>query len=127
MRDVTILSSPILDLSVANPNRLTHPVHAADAMAAYTRVRSTFGSSALRPILTDLVKYFPGPEVETDEEQLETIRNSLHTVYHASCTCGMGRCDMGYGIYANANGFDEEMCGMVKGLHSSDVMVLIDS
>ena len=35
-------------------------------------------------------EYYPGPQVQTDEQILETIRGSLQTVWHASCTCQMG-------------------------------------
>ena len=32
----------------------------------------------------------PGPEVETDEEILEFIRQQGESAYHPSCTCKMG-------------------------------------
>lgn len=33
---------------------------------------------------------FPGLQVETDEEILEIIKQSMMTIYHAACTCKMG-------------------------------------
>jgi choline dehydrogenase len=36
-------------------------------------------------------EYFPGADVQTDSQILDTIRNTVHTVYHASCTNKMGR------------------------------------
>ena len=36
----------------------------------------------------------PGPEVQTDEEILEWVRNDGETAYHPSCTCRMGIDDM---------------------------------
>ena len=42
-------------------------------------------------VLADPVEYFPGPNVKTDAQILETIRKTLHTVYHASGTCKMGK------------------------------------
>ncbi len=38
-------------------------------------------------------EYFPGLDAESDEEILEVIRNSVMTVWHASCTCKMGTKD----------------------------------
>lgn len=35
-------------------------------------------------------EYFPGIEIQTDEEILEVIRNTMMTIYHAACTCKMG-------------------------------------
>ncbi|KAH8911654.1 GMC oxidoreductase [Coniochaeta sp. PMI_546] len=91
--NVTISSDTTLDLPVINPNWLTDPTDASVAVAAYKRVRAAFASSAMRPVLADPVEYFPGPEVQTDAQILDTIRNSVHTVYHAACTCRMGRRD----------------------------------
>lgn len=34
---------------------------------------------------------FAGKEVETDEQILETVKSSVQTVWHASCTCKMGK------------------------------------
>jgi choline dehydrogenase-like flavoprotein len=90
---VTISSTSTFDLPVVNPNWLTDPVDASVAVAAYRRVRQAFASRAMRPVLADLTEYFPGPEVQTDEQILQTIRDSVHTVYHAACTCRMGRAD----------------------------------
>lgn len=36
------------------------------------------------------VEVFPGNKVTTDEQILDTIRSTLMTVWHASCTCKMG-------------------------------------
>jgi len=47
----------------------------------------------MAPGLADPVEYFPGPAVQSDEQILDTIRNSVMTVYHAACTCRMGRLD----------------------------------
>ena len=90
---VTISSASTLDLPLVDPNWLTGPVDAAVAVAAYRRVRQAFGAAAMRPVLADPVEYFPGPEVQTDEQILAVVRDSVHTVYHAACTCRMGRAD----------------------------------
>jgi choline dehydrogenase-like flavoprotein len=90
---VTIASNTGLDLPVINPNWLTDPTDVSVAVAAYKRTREAFATKAMAPVLADPVEYFPGPEVQTDEQLLETIRDSVFTVYHASCTCRMGRVD----------------------------------
>lgn len=87
---VTLASGNPYDLPIINPNWLTSSTDQAVAIAAYKRVRAAFASNAMQPVLADPVEYFPGPAVQTDEQILETIRNTLQTVWHASCTCKMG-------------------------------------
>ncbi|KAG8626352.1 hypothetical protein KVT40_005297 [Elsinoe batatas] len=91
--NVTLASSSPADLPLIDPNWLTHPVDAAVAVASYKRVRQAFASDAMRPGLADEGReYFPGMDKAGDDEGiLETIRGALHTVWHASCTCRMGR------------------------------------
>ncbi|KAF2637765.1 FAD-linked reductase [Massarina eburnea CBS 473.64] len=76
-----------------NTNWLTDPTDQSVALAIYKRIRAAFQTSAMRPVLADTTEYFPGPSVQTDDQILNTIRNTLHTVWHASCTCRMGRAD----------------------------------
>jgi choline dehydrogenase len=47
----------------------------------------------MRAALADLTEYFPGPAVKTDVQILNVIRDTLHTVWHASRTCRMGKSD----------------------------------
>jgi choline dehydrogenase len=91
--NVTIKSTNTDDLPLINPNWLTSPTDQQVAIAGYKRVRQAFASKAMQPVLADPVEYFPGPTVQTDAEILETIRNTVHTVYHASGTCKMGKAD----------------------------------
>jgi choline dehydrogenase-like flavoprotein len=79
------------DLPLINPNWLSTRTDQEVAIAAYKRVRQAFASDFMQPVLADDTEYFPGPDVETDEQILNTIRNTLHTVWHASVTCKMGR------------------------------------
>jgi choline dehydrogenase len=51
-----------------------------------------FQTPAMTPILIG-PEYFPGPEYQSDEDILEVIKNTLMTIYHASCTCKMGTRD----------------------------------
>ncbi|KAJ4359851.1 uncharacterized protein N0V89_000407 [Didymosphaeria variabile] len=89
--NVTITSADTSDLPLINPNWLTDPTDVAVALATYKRARQAFQSSAMQPGLADPVEYFPGPEVQTDAQILSTIRDTLQTVWHASCTCRMGK------------------------------------
>lgn len=90
---VTLASDSAYTLPVVNPNWLTSPVDQSVAVAAYKRIRAAFKSEGMAPVLADPKEYWPGEQVESDEEILATVRDSLHTVYHASCTCRMGRRD----------------------------------
>ena len=77
--NVTISSASTDELPLINPNWLTTETDQQVAIAGYKRVREAFGSSAMQPIVTGQ-EYFPGPNVTTDEEILEVIRNTLMTV-----------------------------------------------
>lgn len=88
---ITLASADTKDKPLINPNWLTSTTDQAVAVAAYKRVRQAFASKAMAPVLADPTEYFPGPAVQTDAQILATIQNTVHTVYHASCTCKMGQ------------------------------------
>ena len=88
--NVTISSDSTADLPVINPAWLTDPADQEVAVAAYKRVRQVFASSGLAPIVAGPEAY-PGPEVQTDAQILEAVKNSLMTLWHPACTCKMGR------------------------------------
>ncbi|KAL1962143.1 hypothetical protein VTN77DRAFT_547 [Rasamsonia byssochlamydoides] len=90
--NVTIQSASIMDPPIINPNWLVSDTDAQVAVAAFKRAREAFASAAMSPVVIG-EEYWPGPQVSTDEEILEVIRNSLQTVWHAACTCKMGRSD----------------------------------
>lgn len=87
---IDISSADAADPPVINPNWLTHPTDVAVAIAGYKRVRQLFATKAMEPILIG-PEYFPGPNVNTDEEILNLIRQVLSTVFHPSSTCAMGK------------------------------------
>lgn len=87
---VSITSADMKIPPVINPNWLSHPTDQAVAIAGYKRARALFQSSAMKPVLIG-PEYFPGPNVTTDQEILNLIRQSFSTVFHASCTCKMGK------------------------------------
>ncbi|KAL8366799.1 hypothetical protein RB595_008750 [Gaeumannomyces hyphopodioides] len=90
---VALKSADPADRPAVDPRWLTDPTDAAVAVAAYRRIRAAFASPAMRPVLADDVEYFPGPAVQTDDQLLATIRASAMTLWHAACTCRMGRAD----------------------------------
>jgi choline dehydrogenase len=90
---VTIKSNSIFDPPKINPNWLTDPTDISVAIAAFKRMREAFATPEMRAGEADETEYAPGPDVQSDEQILETIRKTLITVWHASCTCKMGRTD----------------------------------
>jgi choline dehydrogenase len=91
--NVTINSNSIFDLPEINPNWLTDPTDVSVAIAAFKRLRQAFSTDAMRAGESDENEYAPGAKVQTDEQILDTIRSTLITVWHASCTCKMGKTD----------------------------------
>lgn len=45
----------------------------------------------MKPVLVGNTEYFPGPSVQTDQQILQVIRDTVQTVWHAACTCKMGK------------------------------------
>ncbi|RDI84619.1 hypothetical protein Vi05172_g5481 [Venturia inaequalis] len=90
--NVTIISSDTAIKPLINPNWLTSPTDQQVAIAAYKRVRQAFKSNFMKGVIIG-DEYFPGNAVQTDAQILNTIRNTVQTVWHASCTCRMGTSD----------------------------------
>ncbi|KAI9786522.1 MAG: hypothetical protein M1816_007904 [Peltula sp. TS41687] len=89
---VSISSADTSDPPVIDPRWLTHPADQAVAVAAYKRVRELFATKAMAPAL--IGEAYPGLNgTQTDGELLAVIRKSFHTVWHAACTCRMGKKD----------------------------------
>ena len=75
-----------LDPPVINPNWLTHPTDVEVAIGAFKRARDIYTAPALQEI-TIGPEYFPGPQVQTDDDILTLIRKAANTVFHGACTC----------------------------------------
>ena len=88
--NISISSADMHDQPLINPNWLTDPADVQVAIAGYKRVRQLFATKAMAPVLIG-PEYFPGPSVQTDAQLLQTIRQSLNTVFHAAATCAMGK------------------------------------
>ncbi|KAK3985130.1 putative GMC oxidoreductase [Cladorrhinum sp. PSN332] len=89
---VTLRSRDTRDLPIIDPNWLTDPTDQEVAIATYKRLRQAFDSDAMQPVLIGKDEYFPGKgNAKTDGEILQVIRNTVMTIWHASCTCKMGK------------------------------------
>ena len=87
---VTINSSDTNVLPLINPNWLSSPTDQEVAVAAFKRAREFAATPAMQKIIIG-EEAFPGPQVKTDADLLQLIRESFNTVYHASGTCKMGK------------------------------------
>ena len=86
--NVTIASNDTNDLPIVNPAWLSSPVDQQLAVAGFHRLRDIWGAMS---DITVGEEYFPGSDIETDEQILDFIKKALITVWHASCTCAMGK------------------------------------
>lgn len=88
--NVTISSPSMADKPVIDLGWLTDPADAEVAVAAFKRCRQAWASSSL-----DAVKVgpetAPGPDVTSDADILNYIRQTAQTIWHASSTCSMGK------------------------------------
>ncbi|PLW19223.1 hypothetical protein PCASD_15138 [Puccinia coronata f. sp. avenae] len=91
---VKIVSNDASVPPLIDPGWLTHPVDQMIAIEAFKRTREFFSAQAMQPII-DGQEYLPGPSVDSDEQILDWIKNSLMTVWHAACTCRMRTQDQG--------------------------------
>jgi choline dehydrogenase len=87
---ITLSSPSALDQPEINPNWLTAPEDIDLALAGFKRVRQIWSTISN---VTIGEEYLPGPNVTSDEQIVEFMRESAFTLYHASATCKMGRSD----------------------------------
>ncbi|PYH44664.1 GMC family oxidoreductase [Aspergillus saccharolyticus JOP 1030-1] len=86
---ITLASADTDTLPIVQPNWLATESDAQLAVAIYRRIREAWHSDGMAPIVIG-EEYFPGPSVQTDEEILAVIRQTVMTIFHAACTCKMG-------------------------------------
>jgi choline dehydrogenase-like flavoprotein len=75
---VKIVSNDASVPPLIDPGWLTHPVDQMIAIEAFKRTREFFSAQAMQPII-DGQEYLPGPSVDSDEQILDWIKNSLMT------------------------------------------------
>ncbi|KAJ5591643.1 uncharacterized protein N7459_002012 [Penicillium hispanicum] len=90
--NVTLKSADTSDLPVINPNWLDDPADQEVAIAMFKRIRAGFQSKAMAPVIVGQ-EYYPGPQVQSDDDILEFIKDNVMTLWHAACTCKMGSSD----------------------------------
>ncbi|PHH87474.1 hypothetical protein CDD83_8829 [Cordyceps sp. RAO-2017] len=88
--NITIRSNSALDDPIINPNWLGDRADQEVAVAWYRRMRDVWKSRPLQSIVTGPEAY-PGEEIQSDEEVLNIVRDSIMTVWHPACTCKMGK------------------------------------
>ena len=72
-----------------NPRYLSHETDRRAAIGGLRAVRRIFAAPALTPYY--VAEMLPGAEVQSDDELLHYLRQTGSTVFHATCTCKMGR------------------------------------
>jgi choline dehydrogenase len=89
---ISITSNDTTDPPLVNPGWLSNSSDVEVAIQAVKRGRDFFGASAIQPVLIG-EELLPGRNVTTDTEIEEFVRQYVATVWHASCTCAMGKID----------------------------------
>ncbi|QSZ35459.1 hypothetical protein DSL72_008329 [Monilinia vaccinii-corymbosi] len=87
---ITITSPDTNVAPLIDPGFLTEQSDIDIMIASFKRVREFFATDALQSfVIGD--EYFPGFNTSTDAQIEDAIRSSFSPVWHASCTCSMGR------------------------------------
>ncbi|KAK6858851.1 versicolorin B synthase [Apiospora arundinis] len=87
---VTITSADAAVHPAIDPRFLTDQVDVDVAVMAFKRARAFWQTKAMREF-SDPTEAYPGEDVRTDEQIATSIRKSYNTVWHAACTCAMGK------------------------------------
>ena len=72
-----------------NPRYLSHETDRRAAIGGLRAVRRIFAAPALTPYY--VAEILPGADLQSDDELLHYLRQTGSTVFHATCTCKMGR------------------------------------
>lgn len=89
--NLTISSADTSDPAVIDPNWLTDRTDIEVAIAGFKRVRAFWQTDAMKSFTVGDGEAFPGLQVQTNAQIEDIIRRSTNTIYHAACTCAMGR------------------------------------
>ncbi|KAF2726644.1 oxidoreductase [Polyplosphaeria fusca] len=83
--NMTISSADMMDPPIISPNWLLEPGDLEQSIAAFHRIRDiAFNSTIVE------AEYLPGPNVTTDEEIAEWLKENMSLIYHGGSTCRMG-------------------------------------
>ena len=72
-----------------NPRYLSHETDRRAAIGGLRAVRRLFAAKPLAPYMVG--EMLPGGNVQSDDELLDYLHQTGSTVFHATCTCKMGR------------------------------------
>jgi choline dehydrogenase len=72
-----------------NPRYLSHETDRRAAIGGLRAARRLFTAPALAPYIVGEI--LPGHDVESDDALLDYLKRTGSTVFHATCTCKMGR------------------------------------
>ena len=90
--NITITSTDTSVAPLINPNYLTEQSDVDLMVASFKRIRQFYATEAMQSfVIGD--EHYPGKKVATDKEIEDHIRENLHTIWHATSTCAMGRTD----------------------------------
>ena len=89
--NISINSSSMADHPIINPNWLSAPADQELAIQGFKRARQIWQILQDGGLTIGTDEYFPGLNVTSDADILDFIQRSLMTIYHAACTCKMGR------------------------------------
>ncbi|KAL3445040.1 GMC oxidoreductase-domain-containing protein [Aspergillus insuetus] len=87
---VTLRTADTADLPLVHMNWLDTKSDQEVVVAMFKRIRAVFASDAMDLVVIGY-EYFPGNQVQTDEEIMEYIRENVMTLWHPAGTCRMGR------------------------------------
>ncbi|KAI1206381.1 GMC oxidoreductase [Annulohypoxylon truncatum] len=87
--NVSIASASMSDAPLINPNIFTAQADIDLLLTAFKRVRQTLQSSAMAPIMIG-EEFYPGPTVQTDEQILDYLTETVRPFSHGFATCKMG-------------------------------------
>lgn len=88
--NVTIASPDTAVNPVINPNLLGDERDVEIAVQSFGRIREIASSNAMKQIIIG-TEAFPGTNITTDRDIRAMLKRASNTIYHASCTCAMGK------------------------------------
>ncbi|KAK2772272.1 hypothetical protein CKAH01_13975 [Colletotrichum kahawae] len=86
--NMTISSADMLDPPVISPNWLVDDKDLEQAYSIFMRLREIASYSSIMQ-----EEVYPGPSLSGKEAIIDWLRNNMGYIFHAACTCKMGRED----------------------------------
>ncbi|KAL4974086.1 putative choline dehydrogenase [Aspergillus desertorum] len=88
--NVSITSSSMHDPPLINPNWLTTQADLEVMVAVFKRMRQVWRTPGIQALLIG-DEYWPGSSVQTDEDIIAFLRQTVTPMSHATSTCKMGK------------------------------------